>query len=533
VDLRDDSPDDIPPAYLAEFIDLLAVGEIGDRNAVLRAKAALCRKHGLSRVPTNYEILEHVPDDLRDEVEPLLRNKPSRTLSGVAPVAVMTSPSDCPHGRCSYCPGGVANNSPQSYTGREPAALRGTMYGFDPFEQTSARLKQLRAIGHRTDKVDLIVMGGTFTARPVEYQEWFVKRCFDAMNGRDSDDLESSHSVNEGAEARCVGLTVETRPDWFGPEQISNSIALGATKVELGVQILDDGVLDGVRRGHRVEDVVTATRLARESGLKVCYHVMPGLPGSSYENDLRSFSMMFEDERFRPDMLKIYPTLVVAGTELHELWMSGNYSPMSLETTTRLVAEMKRLVPPWVRILRVQRDIPVQLIEAGVRKSHLRELVTKELAASGDKCRCIRCREIGRDRSGEIAPAFSDEVILCEHSYRASGGTEMFVSYCCGQDESGLVGYARLRCPDDRSTSPASVRELHVYGPLVPLDEEPDGRWQHRGIGERLMALCESKASSLGFRAIRVTSGVGVRDYYRRLGYHREGMYMLKSLRTP
>ena len=516
---------------MADFIALLTRREICDREAVRKAKTSLCKEHGLSRVPTNYEILERVPDDLRYEVEHLLMNKPSRTLSGVAPVAVMTSPSDCPHGRCIYCPGGVANNSPQSYTGREPAALRGSMYDFDPFQQTGARLRQLRAIGHRTDKVDLIIMGGTFTARPPEYQEWFVRRCFDAMNGHDSDDLEASHTANETAQSRCVGLTVETRPDWFGPDQIARSVALGATKVELGVQILDDRVLDGVKRGHHVEEVVSATRLAREAGLKVCYHIMPGLPGSSYEDDMRSFSMMFEDERFRPDMLKIYPTLVVAGTELYERWKSGLYSPMSLDVATELVSEMKSRVPHWVRILRVQRDIPVQLIEAGVKKSHLREIVSQHLASSGAGCRCIRCREVGRSEVDRDAAVDPGQALLDETSYRASGGTETFFSYHFDPDGKGLIGYARLRCPDESESSQASVRELHVYGPMVPLDEDPGSRWQHRGVGARLMSLCEARAESSGFSSLRVTSGVGVRDYYRRLGYHREGMYMTKSLR--
>jgi elongator complex protein 3 len=520
---------EIPEAYLAEFMDMLAGGEIPDRDAVLRVKAALCKKHGLSRVPANYEILERVPCELRDEVEPLLRNKPSRTLSGVAPVAVMTSPSDCPHGRCSYCPGGVSDNSPQSYTGREPAALRGSMYGYDPFLQTSARLRQLNAIGHRTDKVDLIVMGGTFTSRPLDYQTWFVKRCFDAMNGAESEGLESSHTANETAKARCVGLTVETRPDWFGPDQIATSVSLGATKVELGVQILDDRVLDGVKRGHQVDHVVTATRLARDAGLKICYHVMPGLPGSSFDNDLRSFSMMFDDPRFRPDMLKIYPTLVVAGTELHDLWRRGGYSPASLEMTIDLVAEMKRRVPPWVRILRVQRDIPVRLIDAGVRKSHLRELVAEKMKATGTPCKCIRCREVGRmdDEAGERS---MEDAVLDESSYRAGDGTEHFVSCHLHPGGSGLIGYARLRCPDEPSDAPAVIRELHVYGPMVPIDSAPDGRWQHRGVGERLMERCETLASSAGYSTLRVTSGVGVREYYRRLGYAREGMYMYKPL---
>ncbi|MDH3364949.1 MAG: tRNA uridine(34) 5-carboxymethylaminomethyl modification radical SAM/GNAT enzyme Elp3 [Thermoplasmata archaeon] len=504
---------------------MLARGEIVSRDGVLRAKAALCKKYGLSQVPTNYEILEHVPDDLRMSVAPLLRNKPGRTISGVAPVAVMTSPFDCPHGRCSYCPGGVSNDSPQSYTGREPAALRASMYEYDPYRQTSARLKQLTAIGHRTDKVDLIIMGGTFTARPSEYQEQFVKRCFDAMNSRESPDLQSAHSVNESAPSRCVGLTVETRPDWFLDEHVVRSMSMGATKVELGVQILDDDVLDGVKRGHHVRDIADATARARKAGLKVCYHVMPGLPGSSADNDLRSFSLMFEDERFRPDMLKIYPTLVVKGTELYDWWRAGDYVPMSLEETTALVVKMKERVPPWVRILRVQRDIPVQLIEAGVRKSHLRELASWKLKRGGHRCACIRCREVGR--MGVRRDMVEEDVRLSELSYRAGGGTEFFFSYSTTESDS-LIGYARLRCADDPSRHPARVRELHVYGEMAPIDENPVSAWQHKGFGEGLLSHCEAKAASLGHGSVSVTSGVGARNYYRRLGYELTDMYMSK-----
>jgi elongator complex protein 3 len=518
----------VPVAYVDDLLEMLARGEIVSRDGVLRAKAALCKKYGLSRVPTNYELLEQVPDDLRAAVAPLLRNKPVRTISGVAPVAVMTSPFDCPHGRCSYCPGGVTNDSPQSYTGREPAALRAAMYEYDPFRQTSARLKQLAAIGHRTDKVDLIVMGGTFTARPWEYQEWFVKRCFDAMNSQESPDLQTSHVANESAPSRCIGLTVETRPDWFLDEHVASSMSLGATKVELGAQILDDDVLDGVKRGHHVKDIADATARAREAGLKVCYHIMPGLPGSSAENDLRSFSLMFEDERFRPDMLKIYPTLVIKGTELYDRWSAGDYTPMSLEETTALVAEMKTRIPSWVRILRVQRDIPVQLIEAGVRKSHLRELASWELERAGHRCACIRCREVGHMGVRRDAVE-SEDVRFSEASYRASGGTEFFFSYSTATSDC-LVGYARLRCADDPSKHSARVRELHVYGEMAPIDENPPDAWQHKGFGESLLTHCEDKASSLGFSTVSVTSGVGARNYYRRLGYERTDMYMSKAL---
>jgi len=516
--------------YFEELVQAIVLGEVSTRDDLLRLKSRLCKKHKLARVPANYEVLERVPEEYRDVVEPMLKNKPVRTLSGVAPVAVMTSPFDCPHGRCTYCPGGVANNTPQSYTGREPAALRASMYEYDPFKQTKSRLAQLRAIGHHTDKVDLIIMGGTFTSRPKEYQDWFVKRCFDGMNGSESPDLESAQVANETADARCVGLTVETRPDWLGREQVEHSMVLGATKVELGVQILDDAVLDGVRRGHHVKEVTDATKRAKDAGLKVAYHMMPGLPGSSKSKDLESFRTMIGDERFRPDMLKIYPTLVVKGTDLYQRWTEGAYSPMSLEDTVDLLAEVKKMIPPWMRILRIQRDIPVQLIEAGVRKSHLRELVKAELQKRGDSCRCIRCREVGRapaSKKSSLAP----EATLRELEYRASGGTEKFISYEISSSDS-LIGYARLRIPGGSRPRAAIVRELHVYGEMVPISDEAGTRWQHRGFGEKLLRECEEAAIEHGIPELLITSGVGARNYYRRLGYERKGAYVAKLVRA-
>lgn len=513
--------------YYDELVQALVLGTAKSREEVLRLKTILCKKHGMARVPPNYEILKRVPDEHREIVEPLLRNKPVRTLSGVAPVAVMTSPAECPHGKCTYCPGGVGNNTPQSYTGREPAALRAGMHDYDPYLQTRNRLDQLKAIGHRTDKVDLIIMGGTFTSRPEDYQDWFVRRCFDAMNGRDSPDIESAHSLNESAEARCVGLTVETRPDWFAPHQVAHSMMLGATKVELGVQILNDEVLLGVGRGHLVKEVVEATKRSKDAGLKIAYHVMPGLPGSDREKDLSSFKLMFEDERFRPDMLKIYPTLVVKGTGLYDEWMAGRYRPLPIDETVELLAEVKAMVPPWVRILRIQRDIPVQLIEDGVKKSHLRELVMRELRDRGERCRCIRCREVGHLPAGKEFPDES-EVALAETVYAASGGTEHFISIEMPSTDS-LVGYARLRLPGDGGPDAALVRELHVYGQMVPLSERMSGAWQHRGFGEQLLTECERLAAEAGLPEVRVTSGVGARSYYRRLGYVRKGVYMVKA----
>jgi len=303
---------------------------------------------------------------------------------------------------------------------------------------------------------------------------------------------------------------------------------LGTTKVEFGVQILDDAVLDGVKRGHHVKEVVDATRRSKDAGLKIAYHMMPGLPGSSPEKDLESFQMMVEDERFRPDMLKIYPTLVVKGTELFDSWQAGAYVPPTLEETVSLVAKFKKMVPPWIRILRIQRDIPVQLIESGVRKSHLRELVLRKLKDDGTPCRCIRCREIGHVPTPK--EGIDDKSVeFRELEYPASKGTEHFLSFEIPEMDS-LVGYARLRIPGSESADAAMLRELHVYGQMVPISGKAGKRWQHKGYGEKLLAACEEKATENGLREVRITSGVGARNYYRKFGYERSGPYMAKRV---
>ncbi|MFP4170994.1 MAG: tRNA uridine(34) 5-carboxymethylaminomethyl modification radical SAM/GNAT enzyme Elp3 [Methanomassiliicoccales archaeon] len=497
------------------LISLMMDGTIGDKDQLQRHKLRLCRELSLGSVPPNSETLSRVREGELPRVEGLLRRKPVRTMSGVAVVAAMTSPHDCPHGRCLYCPGGVSSGSPQSYTGKEPAARRGERNGFDPHRQVKDRLDQLAAIGHPTGKVDLIIMGGTFTSRPVDYQEGFVKGCFDAMNSQRTSSLEEAHRLNEGAPHRCIGMTVETRPDHFVGGQVDLSMALGATRVELGVQILDDDILAGVERGHGVREVADATRAAKERGLKVCYHIMPGLPGSSPERDLESFRTVFSDPRFRPDMLKIYPTLVVRDAPLYEMWRRGDYRPYSTQEAVDMIARMKSLVPPYVRIQRIQRDIPVPQIEDGVDKGHLRQLVQWKMKETDSACRCIRCREVGLKG---ISPG---EVELNQWEYQASAGREIFLSL--DTPEGALVGFLRLRFQNKE----ARVRELKVFGPMVPLGSRGEA-WQHRGHGKRLMERAESLALERGASSIKVTSGVGVRPYYRAQGYRREGAHMVK-----
>lgn len=501
--------------FSRRIIGMILSGEISSRDELQRIKVKLSGEYRLPEVPQNSSILAAATNDERETVEPFLVKKPVRTLSGVAVIAVMTSPHPCPHGKCSYCPGGT--DSPQSYTGKEPAARRASRNEFDPYLQVRDRIEQLEAIGHRTDKIDLIIMGGTFTSREKEYQEWFVKRCFEAMNGCDSETIDQAKLINETSEHRCVGLTVETRPDVFTGEQIETAMCLGATRVELGVQILDDDILTAVERGHGVAEVIRSTRECKEAGLKVCYHIMPGLPGSSPEKDMRSFTKMFEDPDFRPDMLKMYTTLVISGTKLYDMWEAGEYVPYDTETATKLMADMKAIVPEYVRIQRIQRDIPAPQISAGILKSNIRELIADELAQRGKECRCIRCREAGH-KNVMLDDKAKLETKITE--YDASGGKEYFIS---SEYMDAIAGYVRLRI--DAGT--AMIREVKVFGKMAGIGDT--GEWQHRGIGKELISIAEGIASSAGASKIKVTSGIGVRGYYRSLGYRLEEPYMVKD----
>jgi elongator complex protein 3 len=496
----------------------LAEAIVGTNTDPEALKKEFSKLYGWGDLPLNSAIISNAPAPIREIVARILRKKPSRTLSGVAPVAVMTSPARCPHGTCDFCPGGVVNNTPQSYTGREPAAMRAADHGYRPEDQVRARLDQYASGGHPTDKVDLIIMGGTFTARPTEYQESFVKGCLDALNGSVSNDLKAAQDMNATAQNRCIGLTVETRPDLFFGTHVAASLDLGATKVELGVQTLRDDVLLDVNRGHSVDDTINATQDAKNAGLKVLYQMMPGLPGATAESDLDDFRTLFGDDRFMPDMLKIYPTLVIGGTRLHDRWLNGEYEPLDDDGAVALIAEMKGSVPPWIRIQRIQRDIPAQLIEAGVRKGNLRELVHEHMVRAGTSCLCIRCREVGR-----VEPAGRSEVHeQVRREYQASGGREVFLSY---ENDRSIASYLRLRMADGM----ARVRELKVVGEMVPLGCRGTG-WQHRGMGAALLDEAEGIAANEGYDRISITTGVGVRSYYSDKGYALEGMYMVKSL---
>jgi len=456
----------------------------------------------------------------------------ARTISGVTPVAAMTRPMKCP-GQCLYCP--TYLNTPQSYTPESPAVLRAKKCGYDAKQQVKLRLRILSDMGHPTDKVELIVMGGTFLAYPKDYQYQFIKDCYDALNGGESATLEEAKQLNETAKHRCTGLCIETRPDWCQQEEIGRMLEFGTTRVELGVQTLDDEIYRLVRRGHKVEDVVKATALLREHGFKVYYHWMPGLPGSTPEEDLELSRKLFDDDSFRPDGLKLYPTMVVEGTELEKWYQEGRYQPYDFDTMVNLLVEIKSLVPKYVRISRVLRDIPPHFITAGCKNS-LREVIRQRMKQKTLECKCIRCREYGhRVRDGwEIG-----EPHLVRMDYEASGGREIFLSF---EDErETLFGLLRMRIQAKSITvlgrefngNFALIRELHVFGPEVSLSERKSEAAQHKGLGKALLWEAERIAGD-EFQAqqMAVLSGVGAKEYYRaEFGYSSQGNYMFKELK--
>ena len=521
-----------------EIVDmLLGSSEPLSKQVINRIKNKVSAKYKLAKTPRNADILQVTIPEEAEILRPFLQKRPVRTISGVAVVAAMTAPHDCPHGKCAYCPGGPEQGVPQSYTGHEPATMRGLQNDFDPYRQVESRLAQLSAIGHSTNKVELIVMGGDWCSKPQEYQEFFVKGCLDAMNRSVSTDIEAAKKLNETAEVRNVGLTFETRPDWVTQESINHMLKLGATRVEIGVQTLSDEILRKVERGHGVEETARATKLLRDSGLKVCYHIMPGLPGATMESDLSTFRELFADARFRPDMLKIYPTIVVKNTKLYDWWKSNDYAPYTTDQIVSVLSEAISKMPEYVRIQRMQRDIPLHQIEAGLNKGHLRELVHQMMRSKGWRNPTIRYREIGHFQMRSDLEVSPENIRLVRRDYEASDGTEVFLSL----EDSNLdvvFGFLRLRNPSSDSFRPeinenpsVIIRELRVYGPVVDIGKRDYDAWQHLGLGEKLMAEAE-KIGSADFNATRilVNSGIGVREYYRALGYLDKGPYLFKTL---
>jgi elongator complex protein 3 len=494
-------------------------------------------RYCLSTLPRKQDILRYL--DTLNSYRKLLMIKPVKTSSGVVIITVMPKPYACPHGRCIYCPGGISYNTPLSYTGREPVAMLAQKVGYDPYEQVRSRLSDILSLGHDVGKVELVIVGGTFPFMPEHYQREFVKSCFDALNcnndkGVESVTLHEAKKINETANIRCVGLTVETKPDYCKEQHIDLMLELGVTRVEVGVQSLQQDVYKAINRGHDLGDVIKSFQIARDSGFKIVAHMMPGLPNSSPEKDIQDFNTLFENPMFRPDMLKIYPTLVLKDTPLYKLYTSRKYVAYAEDDFVNILVEIKKKVPPWVRIMRVQREIEPRDIVAGPKFGNLRQIVLRKLRDQGLRCNCIRCREIGIEGS-----VLMDDIVLNRIDYSAARGAEIFLSLETA-GYSKILGFLRLR----KTSNPhrkelkqgtnmcAIVRELHIYGRMLNVGSGKEDRsFQHKGYGAQLMQEAERITSEeFGVPKLSVISAVGTREYYKRLGYQLDGPYMSKVL---
>lgn len=462
-----------------------------------------------------------------------IRLKPVRTLSGVTTVTVLTKPYPCP-GKCIFCPTDV--RMPKSYLPDEPGAMRGLEHEFDPYAQVRSRIEQLKSVGHPTDKIELLILGGTWSSYRRDYQEWFVKRCFDAMNDplsqwerdRGEGNLLEAHTINETTHHRNVGLVIETRPDEINPDELRWLRHLGVTKVQMGAQSLDDHILEINKRGHDVECTRRATALLRAAGFKIVLHWMPNLLGATPASDRQDFAKLWTD--FCPDEIKIYPNQLLANAELYEYWLRGEFQPYTTQELINLIADIKPTIPRYCRVNRVIRDIPSTNVVEGNRRTSLRQDVHEEMRRRGTHCECVRCREV------RGKPVNAESLRLDDMVYLADAAEEHFLSYLTADDQ--LAGFIRLSLPGKASPSTgmpdldeaALIREVHVYGQSLPVGAEKEGAAQHTGLGTRLLEEAESIARANGFKQMAVISAVGTRGYYLQRGFERGELYLTKNL---
>ncbi|MBU4205040.1 tRNA uridine(34) 5-carboxymethylaminomethyl modification radical SAM/GNAT enzyme Elp3 [Patescibacteria group bacterium] len=463
-------------------------------------------------------------------LEKILIKRAIRSLSGVAIVSVLTKPYPCP-GKCLYCP--TEKGMPKSYLSNEPAVMRAILNKFDPKKQIENRLKSLKLQGHPTDKIELIVIGGTWSYLPKNYQGNFIKNCFDATNGSLSRNLESAQKLNEKAKHRIIGITVETRPDFIDKKEVLRLRQLGVTRVEMGIQSIYDDILRFNLRGHLVKNSIEATKLLKNAGFKVCYHIMPNLPKSDLKKDEKTFKELFSNPDFQPDLLKIYPCAILKEAPLYKLWGEGKYKPYTEKQLTNLLLRIKKQIPYYCRIQRLTRDIPSPSIIVGPAKiSNMRQVLAKISKKQGWQCKCIRCREVRENYFPK------EKLYLFRQDYSASGGKEIFLSYE-NKNRNRLYSLLRLRISFENQFIPilknaAIIRELHTYGQLHPLvygGRTPIKSPQHKGLGKKLIKKAEEiTKKEFGLKKIAVISGVGVRIYYRKLKYKLENTYMIKKL---
>ena len=537
-----------------------------------KLKKIISKKYKLSKFPTNIEILAELNEKEKETYKKFLITKPTRTISGVAPIAVMTKPLACKHGKCTFCPGGPGSNFgnvPQSYTGNEPSTMRAIRSDYDPYLIVFNRLEQYMLLNQIPEKAEVIIQGGTFPSFEKDYQEEVIKYILKAMNDfselffindkfdfekfktffelpgqknnnertiniqnklsklKSECNLEEEQIKNESAKIREVALCIETKPDWCKEEEINEMLKLGTTRVELGVQTLKDKILKITNRGHNLQDTKEAIQLLKDSFLKITFHMMPGLPETRREEDIEIFKELFSNQDYKPDGLKVYPCMVMPGTPLYLQYKKGLFNPLTTEQGAEIIAECKKFIEPYCRVYRINRDIPTKVTEAGIGHTNLRQFIDKELTKKGIKCKCIRCREPKNKKINY------NKVEIKTQEYTSSNGKEIFISIEDTENDI-LLGFCRLRKPyksfrPEITEDSCGIRELHIYGQATPLGEE--GLVQHKSYGKLLMQEAEKIAKEkLNCKKILVISGIGVKKYYEKLGYEKDGVYMSKFI---
>jgi len=507
-----------------------------------RLKRKIAKRYKVS-LPSNIDLLKAYQSLVTEKkikksklLENLLKTRPVRSLSGIVNVSVLTKPYPCP-GKCIFCP--TEKGLPKSYLSGEPAVERAKFLKFDPYLQVQKRIEMLKNQGHFVDKVELRIIGGSFTFYQKKYKTWFLKRCFDGANLKSSKNLKEAQKTNEGAKYRIVGISIETRPDLITEKEIKNLRELGVTMVELGVQTIFDDILGYLKTGQKIIDTIKATKLLKDAGFKIMYQMMPNLPKSTAQKDKKVFKEIFENRNFKPDWLKIYPCVVLKTAELYKLWKNGKYKSYSCKKLISLIKYIKSICPYWIRIARIYRDIAKQKIISGCTISNLREIIQKEMREEKIVCHCIRCREVGKEYNPK------EKIYLFREDYDASEGKEIFLSFE-NKKRIKLFSFLRLRVPSFALRASegkpslkhfipvlqgaAIVREIHTYGELVPISEIKIAP-QHRGLGKRLIKEAEKIAKrEFGLNKIAVISGVGTRNYFSKLEYQLRETYMVKYL---
>lgn len=551
---------------IAEQFVLQALTQEGlDTVRLQKLRHRFSKEFGIT-VLTNIDIIEAYRALVeREEVQEsarffsLIQKRKVRTLSGIAPLSVFLRDEGCP-GACIFCP--TEKNMPKSYLSTEPGMQRAVLNKFDPFKQVHNRLRAFEATGHTVDKIELIVQGGTFSAYPKHYQTSFLRSALNAMNTyaearekfaladhaqykfvkfaagqrqglAQSRTLVEAKERNETASVRCVGLTLETRPDWVNKTELKRLRSLGATRLEIGVQHTDDAILRMNRRGHYASHVIDATRLMKDAGFKFTYHMMPGLYGSDFVKDVRMFEDIFQKQEFKPDQIKFYPCVVTDFSVLSKMWKEGKFQPMQDEDFVKLACVVKPMIPEWMRMTRLVRDIPSTDILAGTKTSNLRQVIVQEMERRGLRCRCIRCREV---RGQSVA---AENIELTVTPYDASDGREYFIA-CEDKTQDILLSFLRLRIPSQHFEKKLHwmrvlegsglVREIHTYGVQLRVGEEKESATQHKGLGRMMLAKAEEIVAEHGLGKMAIISGIGVRDYFRGNGYELDREYMVKRL---